>query len=100
MTLTSVPAIKKPVPTEEQHRVNGREPPLVGRSVEIELLYLAVTDHYEVSSTTNTNWYRPGDWLPSETVDAICKLDHWTVKIHSYELIRKVMDLLPKISLI
>ena len=88
-------------PPQDWHlKINGREPPLVGRPVEITLLYLALTDHYEVQTIKNTNFYRPGDWLPADTVDKICHFKDWTITIQSYEFIKKMMDLLPKISII
>jgi len=87
-------------PQNWQHKINGRQPALVGRPVEITLLYLAITNHYEVQTVKNTNWYRPGDWLPAETVDKICEIKDWTVTINSYELIKKVLDMLPKVSIL
>lgn len=88
------------------NQVNGtyREPPPTNKDVSISLLFLAapgVGFAYQVKTVTNTVWYKPGDWLTESVVAEICKIPRWTVSIDSYELMKKIFDVVgPKISLI
>ena len=69
-----------------------REPPPANKEVEISLLYMWETGRWQVVTVTNTTWYRPGDWLSEEVVDAICKIPRWTIKMQSYELLSKLVS--------
>jgi hypothetical protein len=87
------------------NQVNGtyREPPPSNKDVHISLLFLhapGVGFAYQVKSVTNTVWYKPGDWLTESVVAEICKIPRWTIAIDSYELMKKLFDTLPKISIL
>ena len=45
-----------------------------------------VKKEYKVLSIKNTTWYRPGSWLPEETISKVCALDNWTVTILADDL--------------
>jgi len=78
-----------------------QRPPLeTNRKVEVILLYLAATGTYQVHQIKNSACYHPGEWVDWDTVIKMCKMDNWEVTSTSFELFKKVMDLLPKISLI
>lgn len=85
------------------NQVNGtyREPPPSNKDVTINLLFLSVGMVYQVRQVTNTVWYKPGDWLTESVVAEICKIPRWTITIDSYELMKKIFDVVgPKISLL
>lgn len=85
------------------NQVNGtyREPPPSNKDVEISLLFVSVGYVYQVKSVTNTTWYKPGDWLTESVVAEICKIPRWTIRIESYELLKKIFDIVgPKLSLV
>jgi hypothetical protein len=85
------------------NQVNGtyREPPPANKDVQISLLFLAVGYVYQVRTVVNTTWYKPGDWLTEPVVAEICKIPRWTVTIDSYELMKKVFDIVgPKLSIL
>ena len=55
---------------------------------------------YQVKTVSNTVWYKPGDWLTESVVAEICKIPRWTINIESYELMKKILDNLPKFSIL
>jgi hypothetical protein len=105
---------KKPVYTSPQfmiepphpNQVNGtyREPPPSNKDVNIELWQFnapGIGIAYRIKNVSNTVWYKPGDWLTESVVAEICKIPRWTIHIESYELMKKIFDVIgPKISLI
>ena len=38
-----------------------------------------VQHEYRILSIKNTNWYRPGIWLPQEVITKLDELDNWTI---------------------
>lgn len=102
---------QKPVYTQPQflieppkpNQVNGtyREPPPTDKPISMNLLFLSMGMVYQVRTVVNTTWYKPGDWLTESVVAEVCKLKNWTVTIDSYELMKKIFDVVgPKISII
>jgi hypothetical protein len=101
--LPSLPTFfKDPTPNQ----VNGtyREPPPSNKDVTINMLFAhapGIGMAYQVKNVTNTVWYKPGDWLTEEVVAEICKIPRWTINIESFELMKKIFEVIgPKISLI
>ena len=84
----------------QRNRMTQRPPLETHRQVEITLLYLAATGTYEVQQIKNSACYHPGEWVDWDTVIKMCNMQNWTVTCTSFEFVKKVMDLLPKISLI
>jgi hypothetical protein len=73
---------------------NGR------KTCSITLLYLSVTDRYEVIEIDDAACYKPGEWLTWETVIEICRSENWHVKMTSYELLSKLVNFIkPNIAL-
>jgi hypothetical protein len=87
---------------DDRRNINAyRPPPVAGKPVQIDLLYIWETGRYQVTRVTNTVWYNPGDMLTQEIVGEICKIHDWTISIQSYQLIKKVFDFIkPNLSLI
>jgi hypothetical protein len=105
--------VTKPVYSEpsffnppKPNQVNGtyREPPPSNKDVQISLLFAnlpMVGMAYQVKTVSNTVWYKPGDWLTESVVAEICKIPRWTVTIESYELLKKIFDVVgPKLSIL
>ena len=104
----------KPVWTEpsfmieppKPNQVNGtyREPPPANKEVIVNLWQFnlpGVGLAYRVKNVSNTVWYKPDDWLTESVVAEICKIPRWTTNIESYELMKKIFEMIgPKLSLI
>ena len=43
------------------------------------LMWGDVKQEYRILSIKNTNWYRPGIWLPQEIITKLDALDNWTI---------------------
>ena len=70
-----------------------RQPPSHDKPIELILLYLSLTDAYQVVSTTDTTWYKPGDWLAATTVGQLSDMKNWKTTSTSYDLLSKIFGL-------
>lgn len=53
--------------------------PPSGKKFKVFLMWGSIAKAYHVLHITDTVYYRPGMWLPEETVKAICAHPDWSV---------------------
>ena len=91
--ITHLPPVATDQPAQKPAEFASREPPSHDKPIELTLLYLSLTDAYQVSSVTNTTWYKPGDWLAATTVGQLSAMKNWKTTSTSYDLLNKIFGL-------
>jgi hypothetical protein len=71
-----------------------REPPPHNKHVTVTLLYLKSANVYYVHEITNTNWYKPGDWLSDEIIAGINRTPGWETKIDNLDAVKTALSYL------